>query len=568
MPDRDENEFHGRVMVIGLDGATWDLIHPWIGRGLLPNLARLVSNGVSANMLSELPPSSVPNWPAFMTGKNAGNHGCFWWLQRDKSGFQDRLPIDAHAVHGDTIWSYLSANDKKVIIQNVPVTYPVEPVNGVMISGLLTPSNAEDFVYPPSLKPELDKYVGGYHIYPPGAFIHGQEEKFIQGQIANIEQHCTTAEHLIDSHEWDFLMLVLGPTDEAAHKIWHYMDPKHRRYKPNEDQGLQDGLLRIYTAADEAIGALARSLKPEDTLIIMSDHGFGPVDSFFHVNNWLMREGYLKLKRTGTTSLKQALYQVGFTPTRIYPLGKRILSYVRNARALGQRLDPGRQGAKTPLRRIFLTTEDIDWTRTRAFASGFLFAQIFINLQGREPQGIVTPGDYEPLRQELISKLTAVKNPFTTQLHYADVKRREVLYHGPYIETIPDLLCIPRDLVSADSGMGFRSNKLFDRDTSLSGTHREQGIFIISGPGVRHGEQISPIRIFDLAPTIYYRLQLPVPNDLDGKVISSAFDNGDKIEGNIRYIAAQASRKDDVTSLSTAEEDSIKKRLQDLGYLN
>lgn len=174
------NSVPGRVMVIALDGATWDLACPWMQAGHLPNLARLVSRGTMADMRAELPPSSVPNWPAFMTGKNAGKHGCFWWLGRDEKGRLDRVPVDSRSVHGNTIWSYLSSIGKRVIVQNVPITYPVEPVNGVMISGLLTPRTAEDYVYPADLKPRIDTEVGMYKIYPEGGFGRGREEAFLE----------------------------------------------------------------------------------------------------------------------------------------------------------------------------------------------------------------------------------------------------------------------------------------------------------------------------------------------------------------------------------------------------
>lgn len=568
MPVSKDQNIPGKVMVIGLDGATWDLIRPWIAQGALPNLASHIERGVAADMISELPPSSVPNWPAFMTGKNAGKHGCFWWLQRDKAGNQDSVPIDSRSVRGDTIWSYLSANGKKVIVQNVPVTYPVEPVNGVMISGLLTPRTATDFVYPASLKPQIDSISGGYEIYPDDAFAYGQEESFITGQIKNIEQHAATAEHLLNTNDWNFFMLVIGPTDEAAHKIWHFMDPTHPRYKADVDKRLQEGLFRIYSAADEAVGQLTKHLGPDDSLIIMSDHGFGPVDSFFHLNNWLVREGYLSLKKTGSTLLKRALYKIGFTPSNIFPIGKQLLSYFRGSNVMRQRLDPGRQGSKTPLRKILLTTEDIDWSRTRAVATGFLFGQIFVNLRGREPQGIVAQEEYDALCQELITKLSTVYNPIRNQVHYRSIERREALYSGPYLDLLPDLLCIPRDLRSPDSGMGFRSNKLFDFDTALSGTHRERGIFIMHGPGIHQGESINPIHIYDIAPTIYYCLNLPVPDDLDGKFVSSAFEDGFLETHQITQTKSQPTRSAGQTELSAEEEESIKKRLQDLGYLN
>ena len=557
-----------RVMVIALDGATWDLARPWMNAGLMPNLARVVTEGVSAEMHAELPPSSVPNWPAFMTGKNAGKHGCAWWLQRDEDGWLDSLPINAQNVIDDTIWSYLSTHGKRVIVQNVPVTYPVESVNGFMISGLLTPQKAEDFIFPPAFKQELDHEVGNYKIYPQGGFGHGHEQEFLNALIENVRQHTQAAEFLLRTQDWDFFILVIGPTDEVSHKYWHYMDPNHPQYKPKDAARFRESIQKVYMASDEAIGRLSRFLGESDTLILMSDHGFGPLERFFHVNNWLLKNDYLQLKKTGATPLKKLLYQAGFTPRNVFPLGKQLLASMRGMKALRQRLDPGRQGSHSPLRKIFLSNDDIDWSHSQVIATGFLCAQLFINLQGRDPAGIVPVEDYEPLREKLITQLSRVINPFTGQLHFSQIFRREDLYTGPFLETLPDLLCLPADLRTADSGMGFRSNKLFDTDESLSGTHRKEGIFAIRGNTIRKGVEIPPIRIYDLAPTILYQLGLPVPDDMDGQVIEAAVEAHEISARPVQFAPACSSRPLGWNGHQEEGDESVKERLRDLGYLS
>jgi predicted AlkP superfamily phosphohydrolase/phosphomutase len=558
----------GRVMVIAWDGATWDLIRPWMRSGLLPNLARLVAEGTSAEMQAELPPSSVPNWPAFMTGKNAGKHGCVWWLQRDSTGHLDQLPIDSRSVHGDTLWSYLSTQGRKVIVLNVPVTYPVEPVNGVMVSGLLTPRGAEDFVYPSSAKTEIDAAVGGYRIYPEGGYARGREESFLAALVANMRQHAQAADTLLRTHPWDFFMLVLGPTDEGAHKYWHYMDPSHRRHNPSEAARLGDSLLSLYRAADEAVGLLVQHLRPEDTLIVMSDHGFGPVERFFLPNNLLMRQGYLKLRRSGGSLVKQALFRAGFTPRNVYPIGKQLLTYLSRSNRMRQRLDPGRQGRRSPLRRVFLSEDDIDWSQTRVAATGFLCAQLHINLRGRQPTGTVEPSEYEELRQRLIAEFSAVVDPQTGRPHYAKIYRREELYHGPLLESMPDLICLPADLRTADAGMDFRARELFATDSAISGTHRIEGIVVMRGPGVRAGASISPVRIYDFAPTILYRMGVPVPEDMDGQVMFGAFEDNALSAKPVEFMPAGSSRPEAQSGYSEEDELTVKERLRDLGYLS
>lgn len=558
----------GRVMVIALDGATWDLARPWMEAGHMPHLKQLVSEGVFANMQAELPPSSVPNWPAFMTGKNAGKHGCVWWLKRDSAGHLDRIPIDSRSVEGDTIWSYLSSLGKRVIVQNVPVTYPVEPVNGVLVSGLLTPRTAQDFVYPPELKAEIDKAVGGYQIYPEGNYARGREQAFLDALLGNIRQHAAAADYLLKTQAWDFFILVLGPTDEGAHKYWHYQDPQHHLYKAEEAAKFGDSIKKMYMAADDAIGQLRQNAGPTDTVMVMSDHGFGPVERFFLPNNWLMQKSLLKLKNSGTTPLKRILFRLGFTPRNVYPIGKQALALLRGSNTLRQRLDPARQG-RSPLRKVFLSDDDIDWTQTRVYASGFLFSQIYINLRGRDPQGIVAPDEYETLRDQLIAELSQVVNPATGKPHYQAIYKREDLYAGPQLENMSDLVGHPADFRTVDSGMDFRSNQLFETDAAISGTHRIDGIFALTGPGVAGcGQAIRPIRIYDLAPTILYRLGLPVPDDMDGQVIEAAFEPGVLKARPVQIVPARNDRSGGDFEFSEEDAETVQNRLRDLGYLS
>ncbi|NIM94629.1 MAG: hypothetical protein GTO18_13090 [Anaerolineales bacterium] len=555
-------------MVVALDGATWDLVQPWMQSGVLPNISRLVTEGVSAQMRAELPPSSVPNWPAFMTGKNAGKHGCLWWLQRDEEGYLNQVPIDSGSVAGNTIWSYLSANGKKVIVVNVPVTYPVEPVNGVMISGLLTPRSAQDFIHPPELKPEIDAVVGGYQIYPEGGYARGREQVFLDSLVRNIRQHTLAAEHLLQGQDWDFFILVLGPTDEGAHKYWHYQDPDHHLHNPEDAEKYGDSIKELYIAADEAVGKITGQADEDDTVILMSDHGFGSLEAFFLPNVWLMERGYLRLKKSGATRFRRALFHAGFTPRNLYPLGKQLLSFIPKSGAIRQRLDTGRQGSNSPTRHLFLSAADIDWHHTRVVATGFLNSQIFINLRGREVEGVVDPADYEPLRDRLINELSSIQHLEDGRPHYSRIYRREELYDGPMVGNLPDLVCVPSDLRIADAGMDFRSNKIFEIDSAISGTHREEGIFVMNGPGVRRGKEIGPIRIFDFAPTIIYCLGIPIPDDMDGEVITDAFESGVIEQRPVVTISTPSTRMRQGAALSDSEEQKVKDRLRDLGYID
>jgi len=302
-------------------------------------------------------------------------------------------------------------------------------------------------------------------------------------------------------------------------------------------------------------------------LIVMSDHGFGPVERFFLPNNLLMQRGLLRLKRSGRSLFKQALFRVGFTPRNVYPIGKQLLTYLGRSNAIRQRLDPGRQGSRSPLRKVFLSEDDIDWSQTRAAATGFLCAQLHINLRGRQPDGIVEASDYEALRERLVTEFSAVVNPQTGKPHYAKIYRREELYHGPLLDSMPDLVCLPADLRTADAGMDFRARELFATDSAISGTHRVEGIFVMQGPGVRRGAHIPPVRIYDFAPTILYRMGIPVPDDMDGQVIQAALEEEALSRSPVVLARVEAGRTEHEMGYSEEDELAVKERLRDLGYL-
>jgi len=234
-----------KVLVVGLDGGTFDLVKPWVSEGELPNFRRLMEEGVSQNLSVELPPGTVPNWPSFMTGKNAGKHGVIHWFSRTQ-GSSSWSMVNAHSIKEKTLWEIIGAHGKESIVMNVPVTYPPKPLKGRLITGLLTPPSAKNFTYPPELKREIESQVGCYKIYPDEVYQEGREEKFLDSLMETLEIRFKTSRYLMEHFPWDFFMIVFSETDAIQHAFWKFIDPTHPGHEERLARKHGRGILQVY----------------------------------------------------------------------------------------------------------------------------------------------------------------------------------------------------------------------------------------------------------------------------------------------------------------------------------
>ena len=306
-----------KVLVIGLDGATYDLIMPWIKDGLLPNLSQILSKGVYSELISTIPMFTPTAWSTFMTGKNPGKHGILGFFERNKNSYSTSL-INPFKKRGKVLWDILSENKKKVIVINVPTTYPPKKVNGILFSGMLTPPNSKNFVYPPNLIDEINKVVGKYKIYPYINYSEGFEDDFISEIFSVTEIQTNTAEYLMQNYSWDFFMIVFCGGDQLQHALWKYIDPKHKKYIKEKESLYLNVLFEYYKKVDEIIGNLFKKSGINTIKIIMSDHGFGPLYKFFHINQWLIKNKLMKFKLNPYTLLKYICFKLGMTPDNLY----------------------------------------------------------------------------------------------------------------------------------------------------------------------------------------------------------------------------------------------------------
>jgi predicted AlkP superfamily phosphohydrolase/phosphomutase len=476
-----------RVLVVGLDGATLDLIESWANAGILPTLKRLMDEGVWGRLRSTLPPITGPAWTSLATGTNPGKHGVYDFLGRQPGTYR-LASFNASHRHGASLWRILSQAGKKVGVLNVPLTYPPEPLDGFLTSGLLTPPDAEDYCYPEEIGRGLRAAVPDYVVQPGGNFdASGREAELLQILREMSAMRMEAARHLSRAIDWDFFMVVFMATDAVQHAFWHFMDDTHSRHPADALPEIRYSIRDCYSQLDGYLADLLEMVDDDTHVIVMSDHGFGPLEKYVHMNVWLWRQGFLHFKSTPTTRVKSALFRSGFTPINVY----RLLRQLRQAGTAVKSVRKRRSRARNLMDRFFLSFDDIDWTRTRAYSVGNV-GQIFVNLRGREPEGAVEPGrEYESVLKELTQALLTSRDPATGQRIIQEVHRREDIYSGPCLEQAPDLFCVPRDWsYSAFGLLQFPSNNSLEPPFDRSGGHRMDGALLAIGPGMRRGHTL------------------------------------------------------------------------------
>jgi predicted AlkP superfamily phosphohydrolase/phosphomutase len=549
-----------RVFAVGLDGATLDLIRPWAEEGKLPTFARLLREGSSGPLRSTIPPVTGPAWVSFMTGKNPGKHGVGDFLQR-RGGEYDRTPVDSTSIKAEPFWVTAGRRGKKVGMVNVPVTYPPYEVNGFLVSGLLTPRNGAEFTYPQGLAEELNGAVGGYRVNLEHFYAKGSADRFLEDVTELVDLRTRAAQYLMSRYEWDFFMLHYIATDWVQHFLWHCMDSTHPRFDQAEAREWGDAILRIYQKVDGALGDLVDRLEDDTVILLMSDHGFGPFYKYIYLNNWLLKNRLLFLKDSISTRFKYALFALGFTPSSLYGILDR-LGLVRLAFKASKRERHDLMSA------LFLSWKDIDWSRTKAYSSGNV-GQIFVNVKGREPRGVVEPGaEYDTLREQIISMLGELRDPETGVRVIEHIYRREEVYSGEEINALPDIVMLPLNMEYGATGLSaFVSNQVVAPSFAYSGSHRMEGVFMLAGNGVKPGHTVEDADIMDMAPTIMHLLGLAVPRDMDGRVLTEVLEDDFLAARGVEYSDEEAVPQIPRDGLSAEEAEQVTERLRGLGYV-
>jgi predicted AlkP superfamily phosphohydrolase/phosphomutase len=551
------------LLILGLDGATLDLVEPWIADGTLPTLARLRREGAWGRLASTLPAATFPSWTTFMTGVNPGRHGVFDFTRRDAGAYRVRF-VNATFRKAHTVWRLLSDAGCRVSVLGLPGTYPPEPINGYMISGFDTPVTLRadaSFVHPPSFADEVAE-AGGFPFADFQEFTLGPgwHARALASLCDGIERKTRLAERLLARQQWDCFMLLFGESDTAAHHFWALHDPRSPRFDERGAASLGDPLRTVYAALDDAIGRLLARV-PGASVLVVSDHGFGGAGTTaLRLNRWLAEQGWLRF----APRARQARWagRLRAAAVRAVPERWQAHCFRLGGGCWASRLESG------------VRFGGIDWNQTQAFSEELnYFPAVWLNVRGRDACGTVDVARYQAVCDAVSEQLLAWRDARSGTRVVRHVWQREAVYHGPCVSMAPDLV-LELETPGGYSYVGLPSfgesgpaiepvataalanGKL----AGMSGSHRADGLFMLCGDGVRPGH-VAGAQIADMAASIMNLCGLPAPADWDGRPLPSlpaAVLGGD-------------ATGDDASSherlYAPADEADLERRLTQLGYL-
>ncbi len=457
-----------RVAVIGLDCADPRLVFErWPDE--LPNLRRLMGSGTWGPLRSVDPPITVPAWSCMMTGHDPGELGIYGFRNRTEHGYDSLGVADSRSVRLDRVWDVLGRAGRHVVVVGVPQTSPPVEVNGELVSCFLTSDpRTVAYTHPPDLRTEIEGLVGSYRVDVQN-FRSDDRDRILAEIYEMTEQRFRLCRHLLDTRPWDFFMMVEIGLDRMHHAFWRFFDEEHPRHEPGHRY--RDAIRSYYAYLDEEIGETMERFDDDTSVIVVSDHGARPMEGAICVNEWLAQEGYLVLEEPprGPTPFRQAR---------------------------------------------------VDWRRTRAWGEGGYYCRLCLNVEGREPLGIVGADEYEPLRDELARRLEELPGPHGNRIGTRAFRPEELWRRQRGIP--PDLIVYFGDLGWRSNGsLGHGRHWTFDNDTGPDdANHDRDGMCVITGPGVPVGRR-DDLTIYDIAPTILALAGLSPDGDMRGRALDA-----------------------------------------------
>ena len=558
-----------RVLVIGLDGVTFDLLAHVFARGLMPFLQSVAETSYSGVLLSTVPPISATAWATFITGVNPGKHGILQFVTLRAGGdessgraAQEVFPggmsiLNADSIRGARLWDVLTGAGKRQIVINVPLTYPPCQLNGVMITGMMTPPSASVFTHPPELSQKL---VDAH--YETDLGVSEKEFHFDPGRLVDrlhelLVKRLDVAVRLMDSEPWDFSMVVFTGTDRLQHRFWKYVVPGFPEYDSPEAVRLRPELDRYFRVLDQAIARLMSTADDNTLTIILSDHGFGPVSD--HTVHRLSMMRALGLGERGAKSgvgrLRAVIEgRIGLTADDIRKVARTVLP-----RQWVAKLEAG-------ARESLLTASAQD--RAYSVTLHEYVGGIYINSS--------LFADHKSMRQfrgDIVAGLQKLRDPGRGTPVIARVRTREELYAGPALEECPDIVFHLIPGYGLSGGVGPQGQLVSERrsDPHKQGTHRDEGILLLRGKHVNATQGVRE-RLMDVTSTILYWLRVPVPTSMDSRPILTAFNDDllskqPAVYTDMTPHPVPPGARDLETEMVEEDADELLARLRGLGYI-
>ena len=538
-------------MLVGIDGAPFDLVSRWADDGTLPNIASFIRRG-SFGALEAPVPDTPPSWSSIYTGKNAGKHGVYDFV-KPKVGSSRQELVNSTSRDSRDIWEIIGAQGLKVGVLNAPLTYPPRQVHGVLVTGFLTPDGARDYTYPNGLGRELEESVPGFHpsrISQLNVGTEARRKSYKREALATISNVGAAAKYLLAKGGFDFFAVIFSETDHLQHVFWDDYDegvPSGGSTRSRFGEPVKDA----YRMVDRTVGELVAQVGEGWYTVIVSDHGACRLRRYFHPNNLLKQAGMISFRGSLVTKARKALLRSGFGEELYLFLSR--LGLVRPA---------------VLIRPFMLSLSDVDFRGTRAYSigGGSGLGRIYLNPRGGEGADEASMGDYERQRSSLISKLASLSDPEGSSSPITRIYRREELFHGPHLPEAPDILFLMQDGYEAFPHKSFGLSNFTPNPNSFrSGTHTNKGIVAISGDVVKVGP-LGGASVMDIAPTILHLMGLPVPSDMDGHVLSEALEKEFVERSPVEYTRPSDTGQS-AHRLTAEEEAKIEDNLKALGYI-
>jgi predicted AlkP superfamily phosphohydrolase/phosphomutase len=456
-----------RIAVIGLDSVPANLLFNELIDDV-PNIRKLMERGMHGELASITPPITVPAWACAMTGMTPGQLGIYGFRNRKDNSYDGLKIATADAIEEPAVWDLIGRRGMRSVLVGVPPSYPVRPVEGWRVGCFLTPASNKGYTYPADLQVEIEDELGGpdRYIFDIPNFREQGFDSVLDQLFKMTERRFQVARRLVKTKPWDYFHMVEMGTDRIQHVFWHFFDPKHRLYEPGNKY--ESAFTDYYRFVDREVGSLLETLPDDAITILMSDHGARAMAGGICFNDWLVREGYLTLTE---------------------PLDKVVPI------------------AKAP----------IDWTRTVAWGDGGYYGRLFLNVKGREPNGIIEPARYEDVRSELTEKLEAMPGPDGEPLG-TKVFRPQDVY--PDVRGVaPDLIVYFGDLEWRSVGsIGNPSVYTYENDTGPDGAnHDKTGVFALANAPDQPSGTVEGLTLVDVGPTIMKLFGVDVPEDAVGR---------------------------------------------------
>jgi predicted AlkP superfamily phosphohydrolase/phosphomutase len=533
-----------KAAVIGLDGSAWHLLDPLIENGTMPRLAALVASGSKGVLESTVPASTPPAWTSAITGVNPGRHGIY--------GFQAGTAQDDHQplVHSGmiktpTIWDMANSQDATCGVYNLPLSYPPQPLDRWMVSGMMTPGmgkQPEGFVYPKELESKILSWVPDYVVEMSANWEQDwRDETLAATALASLQQRKLVLERLLTEDPVDVLFAVLETPDRLQHVYYRYMDPNDELYDTDDAEKIRPAIERCFAAMDDIVGLVDDFAGNDGGILVCSDHGFTAWEVSVHVNALLAEWGYLKMKGSAR-ALQSGAAQ------KVIPVARRVLPTKL------------RRGAKKK------TLSAVDWAKTKAFAAPNYLQGVFVNVKGRERFGVVPESEVEAVTSDLVQRFKELKAPDGSRVTDHVLTAREAFGDAPVIGA-PDVMPVLKNhRYELDDEVHHRE-AFTDLSHLPRGVHHPDGMVVIAGNGAKARGSILG-SIMDVAPTLLYMADLAVPDGLDGKVLTDAFED-DHISGHPIQTTTSIDKqeRDEGSPYSAEEEAAIEESLRGLGYI-